>query len=198
MPAAPRAEAAAAAAADEPNSPLAAAVAELAELRLLFLPLLELLPNLPEPDFDDDLSLDKLAISSEASFLSAAAADDDPEDIDVENVVPVSPPAVELGVSPGRLKLGKPNNGLAKPMPARPPNGKNSGGAAEELLEVVDVVGAVVVELVVDVFDEVVVLLLLVVSPEPQELGSINIFIEAGNPAANRLALNELRAAEDG
>jgi len=186
VPAAPRAE---------PNSPEAAEP----ELRLLFLPLLELLPDLPEPNFDDDLSLDdKLVSSSEASFLSAAI------DVEDENVVPVIPPALELGVSPGRLKLGKPNNGLAKPMPARPPNGKKSGGPADELVFVVAVDEAAV-ELVVKVFADEEVVPLLVVSPdetglgpEPPELGSINIFIEAGYPAANRLALNELRAAEDG
>lgn len=69
---------------------------------------------------------------------------------------------MELGVSPGKLKLGKPNNGLAKPIPARPPNGKNSGGALdvgvdEEVVGVVDVVVDDENEEEVDFDEEVVV-----------------------------------------
>lgn len=150
--------------ADEPRSPL--------ELRL-FLFLEELLLDFPEP-FDFSF----IELLSELSFLSE------------EKVDPVI--ALEVGVSPGRLKLGKPNRGFANPIPASPPNGKKSGGAFE-LLEVVVVV---VEELEPDVdFDEEVVVIEEAVVPP--EVGSINIFIE-GKPAANRLALNELRAAEDG
>ncbi len=101
---------------------------------------------------------------------------------------------LELGVSPGKLKLGKPNRGLANPIPAKPPNGKNIGGALPED-EVVVVEAAEVVELEV-VFDEDVVGAVDVVEPA---VGSINIFIE-GKPAANILALKpkEFNAAEDG
>lgn len=104
-------------------------------------------------------------------------------------MVPVR--ALELGVSPGRLKLGKPNNGLPKPIPASPPNGKKSGGALDD--EVVVVVVEPDVELRVDFEDEVVI----EGAVDEPEVESINIFID-GKPAANRLALNELRAAEDG
>ena len=155
------------AAADEPNNAF--------ELRLLLL--LELLLDFPELF---DFSFDELF--SVLSFLSD------------ENVVPVI--ALVLGVSPGRLKLGKPNNGFAKPIPAKPPNGKNSGGAFDE--EVVEVVVAVVVELVelevdFDDGDEVVIEEAVV----DIDVGSINIFID-GKPAANILALNEFSAADDG
>lgn len=136
---------------------------------------------LPEPLLDlelFDFSVDKLV--SELSFLSD------------EYVVPVS--ALELGVNPGKLKLGKPNKGLLKPIPARPPNGKNNGGAFDD--EVVEVVVDVVDDVELDAFEELVVVIEeAVVDPE---VGSMNIFIEAGKPAAKRLALNELRAAEDG
>ena len=111
-------------------------------------------------------------------------------------MVPVR--ALQLGVSPGKLKLGKPNNGFPNPIPASPPNGKNSGGAFDDellLLEVVVVVVDPEVEPEV-AFDEEVVVIDEEAVEDP-EVGSINIFID-GKPAANRLALNELRAAEDG
>jgi len=102
---------------------------------------------------------------------------------------------LELGVSPGRLKLGNPNKGFAKPIPARPPNGKNSGGAPdEEVVEVVVDVPEAEVKFEVDFDDEVVVIDEAVVEPD---VGSINIFMD-GKPAANILALNEFRAADDG
>jgi hypothetical protein len=154
------------AAADELNNPL--------ELRLLLF-LLELLLDFPE--LFDLLSLELLSLS----FLSDG------------KLVPLI--LFELGVSPGKLKLGKPNRGLANPIPAKPPNGKNSGGALPED-EVVVVEAAEVVELEV-VFDEGVVDAAEdVVEPA---VGSINIFIE-GKPAANILALKpkEFKAAEDG
>lgn len=158
----------------EPNSPL-----EFSE----FLFLEELLLDFPElfPDFSF------VELLSELSFLS----DDDPE-----KEVPVR--ALELGVRPGRLKLGNPNNGLPKPIPASPPNGKNIGGAFdEELLEEVVVVFDPEVALEVDFNPDEEVVVICEEAVDAPEVESINIFID-GKPAANRLALNELRAAEDG
>jgi len=146
---------------------------KLLEFRLLLF-LLELLPDFPEL-LELLLSLVLLSLS----FLS------DPK---------LEPLIFEFGVRPGRLKLGKPNNGFAKPIPAKPPNGKKSGGAPPE--DAVVVVVEAVVELEV-FFDEDVV----IVDGDVVELevGSINIFME-GKPAANILAFNpkEFNAADDG